>query len=337
VSVFYNDNDPAVAAWLRELVRAGQLPDGVVNEQPIQNLDAKAFRAADQCHFFAGIGGWPYALQLAGWGDRPVWTGSSPCQPFSVAGKRRGAEDDRHLWPAWFKLIRECRPVTVIGEQVESAIGHGWLDGVCADLEGAGYTVGAAVLGAHSVGAPHRRQRLYWVANLPSARREGRGPARESGRGGELFAQSGAGMADAALRGQRTDGAAPWRDRHVAQRDASRGMADAAGRRCPQRHAHIGPAPVPDPRNPWCDAVWLPCHDGKARRAPNPSAGVRIVAHGIPNRVGALRGAGNAIVPQVAAEFVRVVMDILGMVPGCEHGKGAGHGEQVQAVESGAD
>lgn len=117
------------------------------------------------CHFFAGVGGWPYALRLAGWPDeRPVWTGSCPCQPYSSAGKGKGDQDDRNLWPDFFRLIRECRPECVIGEQVENAIGHGWLDGISADLEGEKYAVGSVVLGAHSAGAPHIRQRLYWVA-----------------------------------------------------------------------------------------------------------------------------------------------------------------------------
>ena len=120
-------------------------------------------RGYTQCHFFAGIGGWSLALKLAGWPeDRPVWTGSCPCQPYSTAGKQRGNADERDLWPAFFRLIAECRPEFVFGEQVENAIRHGWLDRVYADLEREEYAVGAAVLGAHSVGAPHRRYRLYW-------------------------------------------------------------------------------------------------------------------------------------------------------------------------------
>ena len=94
-----------------------------------------------------------------------MWTGSCPCQPFSAAGKGLGDQDPRHLWPEWYRLIRECRPDTVFGEQVAGAIGHGWLDRVSADLEAEGYAVGASVLGAHSVGAPHLRQRLYFVAD----------------------------------------------------------------------------------------------------------------------------------------------------------------------------
>src|SRR5205823_10256685 len=97
--------------------------------------------------------------------DRPVWTGSYPCPSFSAAGKGGGFDDPRHLWPDWARLIGQCQPATVFGEQVDDAIGHGWLDLVQTDLERQAYAVGKAVLGACSVGAPHIRQRLYFVAH----------------------------------------------------------------------------------------------------------------------------------------------------------------------------
>jgi DNA (cytosine-5)-methyltransferase 1 len=169
---YYNEFDPKAAAWLRDLMEAGLIPEGTVDERSITEVQPADLVGYVQCHFFAGIGGWPQALRLAGWPtDRRVWTGSCPCQPFSTAGKRKGKEDERHLWPVWFELLRgynaisQREPVPVFGEQVASAIRHGWLDGVCTDLEGEGYTCGHAVLGAHSVGSPHIRQRLFWVAN----------------------------------------------------------------------------------------------------------------------------------------------------------------------------
>jgi len=168
----YNDNDPKVCAWASELVKQGHVAPGTVLCKSIKEVQADELRQANQVHLFAGILGWPLALRLAGWpDDRPVWTGSCPCQPFSAAGKRKGTADERHLWPDMLRLIRECRPECVIGEQVESAIGHGWLDGVFTDLEAEGYTCGAVVLGAHSVGAPHIRQRLFWVADRTGKRR----------------------------------------------------------------------------------------------------------------------------------------------------------------------
>lgn len=172
---FYNEHDPKAAAWIRELIAAKLIPDGIVDERSILEIQPHELTRYTQCHFFAGIAGWSLALTLAGWpATRPVWTGSCPCQPFSNAGKGLAQADERHLWPAFFNLIRECRPECVIGEQVESAIGKGWLDGIQTDLEGEGYALGSVVLGAHSLGAPHIRQRLFWVADSAGGQRQQR-------------------------------------------------------------------------------------------------------------------------------------------------------------------
>ena len=158
----YNDIDPKACAWAKELIAEGLVPNGVVSDTPIQEIKPHELTGFTQCHFFSGILGWSLALKLAGVSsDTRLWTGSCPCQPFSAAGKQLGNADERHLWPAFFNLIRQCRPELVIGEQVASAIGKGWLDGISADLETEKYTCGATVLGAHSAGAPHLRQRLY--------------------------------------------------------------------------------------------------------------------------------------------------------------------------------
>jgi len=175
---YYNEFDPGAAAWLRELIKRKLIPDGEVDERSIADVRADDLAGFTQCHFFAGIGGWSLALRLAGWpDDKPVCTGSCPCQCFSTAGKQKGAEDERDLWPVFFDLIRACRPEFVFGEQVEAAIGHGWLDRVCANMETEGYAVGACVLGAHSVAAPQQRQRLYWgavsMAHAHGERRDG--------------------------------------------------------------------------------------------------------------------------------------------------------------------
>src|SRR5690554_4930685 len=155
-----------MAAWLRELIKQNLIPPGDVDERSIEDVTGADLKGYTQCHFFAGIGGWSEALRLAGWpADRPVWTGSCPCQPFSQAGKREGTKDPRHLWPEFRRLIAERRPSVVFGEQVASKDGRLWLAGVRADLEALGYAVGAADLCAAGVGAPHIRQRLYWVAD----------------------------------------------------------------------------------------------------------------------------------------------------------------------------
>ena len=160
---YYNDHDPWCCEWIRNLIAEGLVTPGDVDDRPIQEVRPDDVMGYDRVHFFAGVAGWEHALNLADWGERRVWTGSCPCQPYSSAGKGKGDKDERNLWPDFFRLIRESRPDAVFGEQVEGAIRHGWLDGVQADLEGEGYAVGHCVLGAHSVNAPHIRQRLFWV------------------------------------------------------------------------------------------------------------------------------------------------------------------------------
>lgn len=165
MSAYYNEIDPYAAEWLRNLILAGRIAPGYVDERSIEDVRPDDLREFKQCHFFAGVGVWSYALRLAGWpDDKPVWTGSCPCQPFSAAGKGGGFADERHLWPAWYHLITQCEPGVVFGEQVASKDGLGWLDLVQADLEGAGYAAGAVDLCAAGVGAPHIRQRSWFVA-----------------------------------------------------------------------------------------------------------------------------------------------------------------------------
>jgi DNA (cytosine-5)-methyltransferase 1 len=175
MSAYYNEIDPYAAQWLRNLIIAGHIADGVVDTRSIEDVQPDDLREFTQCHFFAGIGVWSYALRRGGWpDDRPVWTGSCPCQPFSEAGEGVGFADERHLWPHFHHLIKECGPASVIGEQVASKAAAAWIDLVHADLEGVGYTFGAVPFPSASVGAPHNRDRCYWVAhsNDPERRAE---------------------------------------------------------------------------------------------------------------------------------------------------------------------
>ena len=172
---YYNEIDPYAAQWLRNLIDAGHIAPGIVDERSITDVKPADLAGYTQCHFFAGIGVWSHALRQSGWPDsRPVWTGSCPCQPFSTAGNQKGTADERHLWPVWFNLIRECRPPVVFGEQVETAIRHGWLDLVQTDLEREDYACGAVGIPAAGVGAPHIRQRLFFMADSNSGRYDGR-------------------------------------------------------------------------------------------------------------------------------------------------------------------
>lgn len=198
--IYANDIDKHAVHWLSKL----PLDIDVVDGRDIREIQGHEVAKYWQAHFFAGIGGWPLALDMAGWPmDITVWTGSCPCQPFSAAGKRKGVDDERHLWPEFRRLINECRPPVVIGEQVASKAGRDWLATVRADLEDMGYAVGAADLCAAGVGAPHIRQRLFWVAyrsstgleewSEQSARKECQATQRSSDDSGMAHATSSSG------------------------------------------------------------------------------------------------------------------------------------------------
>jgi len=280
---YYNEHDPAACEWLRELMDRGLIPEGDIDGRSIADVEPDDLDGYAQCHFFAGIGGWAYALRLAGVPDLECWTGSCPCQPFSAAGKKRGTDDERHLWPEFLRLVAERRPQLVVGEQVEAAVAHGWLDLVSSDLEAEGYACGAVVMGAHSVGAPHLRQRLYWGGVLWEAVGEGLQPS--SVAGGEAGRE---GAADGGL-GHRDD---------VRQLQGE-------GRHEPQPGAGGLASGKPSEARFWDGAVWLPCRDGKARPT---EPGTLPLADGLPRGVELLRGYGNAVVPQVAAAFVKALI-----------------------------
>ena len=340
MTAYYNEIDSYAAQWLRNLIAAGHIATGDVDERSIVDVQPSDLVGYTQCHFFAGIGGWSYAARLAGWpDDRELWTGSCPCQPFSVAGKGSGFDDERHLWPDFFRLIDACRPGAVMGEQVASKDGLAWLDTVLADLEGAGYAAGAVDLCAAGVGAPHIRQRLYWLADThclqpeQPARLRARSDETQGGRTpGESPGRRDAGrMADdddERLEGQWRGhpaalGQRPQSIRSTAEGSESDRLADAhysnAGgggvQRNPEgkgsahradddrRHEPAGTGPT---NSLWRAADWLGCRDGKWRPV---EPGTFPLAHGIPARVGRLRAYGNAIVPQVAAEVITAFME----------------------------
>lgn len=345
MSVYYNEHDPFAAEWLRNLIAAGELPAGDVDERDIQDVRAADLIGYVQCHFFAGIGGWPLALRLAGWpDDRPVWTGSCPCQPFSAAGRGLGEADQRHLWPEFRRLIQARRPSVVFGEQVASAdvvgaeleasfvnavregrfavanrIAHKlarsktlhfnsrWVDGVRADLEAEDYAFGFEVLGAHSAGAPHIRQRLFWVAESDGGRWDGR-PASERWSPGHDATRSSRGLEHTDGRGREGSSLRlqPGQPRPAVSDAGGPGAIDGLGDT--SKLGRVDHGAVDASANPWADGVLVLCRDGKARRIPT-QPGLQPLAHGSTGRVGQLRAYGNAIVPQVAAEFVRAYLE----------------------------
>jgi DNA (cytosine-5)-methyltransferase 1 len=340
VAAYYNENDAKTAAWLRELIAAKLIADGEVDERDIRDVRPGDLRGFVQCHFFAGIGGWSYALRLAGWADdRAVWTGSCPCQPWSAAGQGLGEDDPRHLWPAWFRLIQECRPATVFGEQVADGDGLHWLDLVFHDLEAQDYACGASDISGACLGSPDIRPRLWFVADADGRdtsaeglqRRRKHGQQSEDGGLGWLaepaherhervrtargrrdgFADGGAtcGLADA----EGGDGGLPVQQRgpHEEGAELERcGEAGELGDTDREGRAELGRGREQSSRLTasgllggfWADAEWIYCTDDKYRPV---EPGTFPLAHGLPARMVRIRGYGNAIKPYVAAAFIQ--------------------------------
>lgn len=287
---YYNEIDQYVAQWLRNLIAANLIAPGDVDERSIEDVRPDDLKGYTQCHFFAGIGIWSYALRRAGWpDDKRIWTASCPCQPFSAAGKGLGFADERHLWPAFFHLVSQCRPERIFGEQVASSDGLAWLDLVQADLEAADYAFGAVDLCAAGVGAPHIRQRLYWVADADYAGLEGRDVLRERA-GQRAIGANGmaSGLAD-------SDSAGFYSGSVTA---ASAGYGHTTGPAGSNDQSEL-----PGPTNGfWRAADWLACTDGKWRPV---EPGTFPLATGVANRVGRLRAYGNGLCAEVAAAFIR--------------------------------
>lgn len=305
---YYNENDPKAAAWLRELIADKLMPIGCVDERSIEDVRPDELLGYTQCHFFAGIGGWSLALRLAGWpDDKPVWTGSCPCQPFSTSGKRKGVADERHLWPAFKWLIEQCGPTKVFGEQVASSDGRAWLSGVRVDLEALGYEVGAADLCAAGIGAPHIRQRLFWMGN--SFRKGSQRHPRYEHNGGE---------SRRVYKKEAGPAATTSRDSGLADRTSER---QERGSSPDGEEGRSGTG-----SGYWYGAVWIPCGDGKQRRikpglsplvdglprgvVPRSYQGMAIDADQTAEARGMrISGYGNAIVPALAAEFIKATLE----------------------------
>jgi DNA (cytosine-5)-methyltransferase 1 len=228
-------------------------------------------------------------------------TGGFPCQPFSVAGKQGGKDDDRYLWPEMLRVIQEARPTWIIGENVAGIVNLA-LDQVCADLEGQGYEVEPIIIPACGVDAPHKRDRVWIVAHskLHGNQRTQRGINAEADCVEKSFGTKdcstwesvGTGEQQRRETEQRHDDVADtvkqgWEGRVHRREDTEREGVDGHSGCCGATHGQSG------------EAIWL--------AEPN----VGRVANGIPNRSHRLKGLGNAIVPQVASEIIRCINKIM--------------------------
>lgn len=322
---YLNEWSPFHAEWCRNLAAAGEIPKCVVDETDIRQVKGDQLSEYNQCHFFAGIAGWPLALKIAGVPDDfRVWTGSCPCQPFSAIGKRNGESDERHLWPEFRRLYRIGRPPFMFGEQVAGKDGIGWLDSVQADLQSDGYAVVSAELCGPLVEKDHQRARIYWgawdtdnfrpvqfagdcdadgncpVCGIEYAECECPGPTED----GVVYAECDGELLGCRLVYSSGEGLArhSW---YVNDSHESRWDGAGQGRSIATTSGNVG---------------FVECENGKWRRF---QSGSFPMAHGIPrvvgrnkselgrvasdaraNRNGRIEGYGNAIVPELAAMFI---------------------------------
>lgn len=344
MKVYYNEIDDSCCDWMSNLMDAGAITPGVIDNRSIEDIRPSDLVGFDRVHFFAGIGVWEYAFLMSGLAAYAnIWTGSCPCQPFSAAGKGEGFADERHLWPAFYHLIKERRPSAVLGEQVASKDGLAWLDIVQSDLEAEDYACGAGDLCAAGFGAPHIRQRDYWAAfgleHASDDGLEGRLSWRANPQWAAFDGQVGRDratslMADAYLSVSQQSaryGARPGEAEGAGSHDQSDGrrtvhllgpVSDAVDRaqqreieRAAKWFLPQGDGTVPaivagrGPTNGfWRIADWLSCRDGKWRAV---ESGTFPLAHGASSRVVRLRAYGNAIVAPQAIEFCGAVREFI--------------------------
>ncbi len=208
-------------------------------------------------------------------------TGGFPCQPFSQAGRRRGTKDDRYLWPEMLRVIREIYPAWIIGENVAGIINLA-LEDVCASLEDSGYEVQSFVIPACAVGAPHRRDRIWIVANSSRERRTSKRDARQ-------------------IRKKKPNSISAS-DSHtqdpIGKRWTRRNNGNTGGRRWPLQAQRSNTA-FHGWKRDWLEVATHLCSmdDGLSGGLVRPRGW----------RNAALKAAGNAIVPQIAVEIMRAI------------------------------
>ena len=234
--------------------------------------------------------------------------GGFPCQPYSVAGKRRGAEDDRNLWPEFLRIVRELRPAWVVGENVPGIVPM-YLDTVLADLEGEAYTCWTFNIPACAFDAPHRRERIFVVGYTEKLGRD-EGQAEKSGgyKGSQESPRgSGGNVSNASSERERRLHLRPGRPQQATV-DVDGSGEDVSYpkliRRGEMEQPVITGANGKGATNKIANSSFT-----RGRTWWTVEPGICRVAHGVPSRVDRLGSVGNAVVPQVAEFIGRQIME----------------------------
>ena len=240
-------------------------------------------------------------------------TGGFPCQPFSIAGSRKGTNDNRHLWPEMFRLIKELKPRWVIGENVRNIISiqDGMVfENVCTDLEGEGYEVRAFNIPAAGIGAPHKRERIWIVANSRRTLRErskfqGENANESKQENANQYQRSSSTSTDnvADTNTRLSNGSIEEVQSGGQTFDTSSQRTDVAYTHSQRQQEQCGPESIQKERN---EPQRSSSQEGHTGWEFEPDVG--RVAHGVSGRVHRLKALGNSIVPQIAKEIGRAIM-----------------------------
>ena len=236
--------------------------------------------------------------------DCDILTAGYPCQPFSVAGQQRGAEDDRHIWPEIFAIVQAKRPAWCVFENVSGHITLG-LDQVLSDLEGENYAVQPFVIPACAVDAPHRRDRVWIIAAHADS---------DSEPNGTRYAEAGKRLVGHAQNDRREGRVTQIRRQGQTHQSDQPGLGVRSEPSRPGENVAdtiIQRGPGRDAQRQDATATWkspgYQRHDTRGMETWLPEPPVGRVANGIPRRVDRLKGLGNAIVPQIAMRIGQTI------------------------------
>ena len=293
--VYYNDNEEYCCRVLRARIADGRLPEGTVDNRSISDVPAREIKKYRQVHLFAGIGGFPLALQMANFGrSRSILSAGFPCQDISTAGRGAGlAGKQSGLWWETRAAISVVRPEVVFLENVSALLVRG-LEVVLGSLAPLGYRLEWHCVPARYVGAPHQRDRI-WIVGV-------RDVADTSGPSSRMEAHSSGGQ-ERQSAGTRKPEVLRQEDGEIGGEGSGASDKDVADTEVPGKRPRLCKGKPTAKRGRRSGNIG---GEGEPNWPTEPA--ICRVAHGVPHRVARLKCLGNAIVPQCAAYVLNHVL-----------------------------